>query len=352
MLLMSIEHLRPGIKLAKAICSADGVVLLSANLPLTSTSIHRLRCLGVASVFVLTECTQDVIVEDCVDTETRQKVMSITKQAMESAKIRHTFIVEELQEQIDNILTSLMESKEVLLQLTDIRAQRDYTFVHSVNVCITSLIIGIAMGYSGEQLRTLGLGALLHDIGKGKIPAYILEKPGKLSAEEFSIIQEHSKYGFEMLYENGGIEAGAALVALQHHERYDGTGYPWKLERDGICEYARIVAVADVYDALTTDRVYRRRFLPNEALSIIDEQTGTHFDPAIVKAFRKLVALYPVGCLVQLNTREIAFVTAVSPESPTRPAVRIAKKEGRARKFVNIDLRESTKYHIKRIIRS
>jgi putative nucleotidyltransferase with HDIG domain len=338
--------------LGKNLYSADGSVLLYEGAKLSTGSIGKLKQHGIVSVYIQSDCLRDVNIDDAVFEETRMAVMSLTKEAMEAAKIQHVFSVKDLEEQIERIMRDLLTSKDLLLQLIDIRAQKDYTFGHCVSVCIIALMIGIAMGYSAIQLRMLGLGALLHDIGKGKTPPDILEKPGRLTPAEFTVIQAHSSHGFEMLQHNGDIDVTAALVALQHHEKMDGTGYPWGLQGAEISEYARIVAVADVYDALTTDRVYRRRFMPHEALNMIERDANTHFDPVIVKAFQRYVAVYPPGSLVQLNTNKVAVVVTSSSGSPTRPVVRYSYKEKGIRKYSEIDLRVNPEIYIKKVIRA
>jgi HD-GYP domain-containing protein (c-di-GMP phosphodiesterase class II) len=351
MFLISVEKLQPGMTLAKSLYSADGSALLYEGVKLTPGCIAKLESLGIVSVYIHIDCLRDIEIEDLVAEETRVKVLCLTRQAMEAAKVRDVFAVEELEDQIDDILHDLLANEELLIHLTDIRTQRDYTFGHSVNVCIISLIIGIALGYTMEQLHTLGLGALLHDIGKGKIPPEILDKPDRLSSEEFAVMQEHSRLGFDMLKANDDIDLAASLVALQHHERYDGTGYPWNLKGEEISEFARVVAVADVYDALTTDRVYRHRFLPCEALDMIEKDAGEKFDPTIVKAFRKFVAVYPIGCMVQLNTGKYAVVVKVPPRIPKKPVVRVVENHEGTCHSEEIDLRQVPEYYIKKIIR-
>ena len=173
------------------------------------------------------------------------------------------------------------------------------------------------------RLRELAVGALMHDLGKIIIPAEVLNKPGPLTAAEFEQVKQHSYQGFEILRQQGEIGLLSAHVALQHHERIDGTGYPRGLAGTDIHEYGRIVAVADVYDALVSDRAYRPRYLPHQAAEILVEESHTTLDDQVVRCFLRKVAFYPVGTVVRLSTGVIGVVVDVNQPMTVRPVVRI-----------------------------
>ncbi|MBC2723671.1 MAG: HD-GYP domain-containing protein, partial [Desulfosporosinus sp.] len=200
--------------------------------------------------------------------------------------------------------------------------EHDYcTFVHAVNVAILSALTARELGYKGQRLRYLAMGAILHDIGKIKVPYEILNKPGPLSKSEFYIIQQHPLEGEAML-RNAEVLPSILNTVRQHHERWSGNGYPNGLSGSRIHLDAQIIAVADVYDALTADRPYRKALPPYHALEMILAMEKD-FNPMVIQAFRKSLNLYPKDSLVTLNTGERGLVVAVPTSFPTRPLVRL-----------------------------
>ncbi|MBC7076240.1 MAG: HD-GYP domain-containing protein, partial [Syntrophomonadaceae bacterium] len=217
----------------------------------------------------------------------------------------------------------LLSNRDILIHMSDIRTFDDYTFAHSVNVCILSLITGITLGYDDLKLRDLGIGALLHDIGKTKIDKEILNKPDDLTKEEFNEIKKHTVYGFKILRQYDDIPLLSAHIAYQHHERWDGQGYPRGLSDKNIHEYARIVAVADVYDALLADRPYRPSYTVNQAITILKRMSGIYLDANCVDSLIANIAIYPIGSVIELNTGEIGVVVDVNKKAPSKPVVKI-----------------------------
>ncbi len=214
-------------------------------------------------------------------------------------------------------------NRNLLIHLTDIRAYDDYTFIHSVSVSILAVFAGIGLGYGESKLKELALGGLLHDVGKMFVPKEILNKPAKLTEDEMEIMKGHSLLGFELLRKNPEVSLLVAHMAFQHHERPNGSGYPRGLQGDEIHEYANIIAIADVYDALISDRPYRRGIMPHEAYEVLLELTRTQLDLNILKVLFNYVAIFPVGSLVQINTGEIGVVIKVRQQFPLNPQIRI-----------------------------
>ncbi|MBD3108214.1 HD-GYP domain-containing protein [Bacillus sp. AGMB 02131] len=173
------------------------------------------------------------------------------------------------------------------------------------------------------------MGTILHDVGKLKVPREILMKPGELADEEFAIIKKHTEYGFVILKEVKTIPLVVALCAYQHHERLDGTGYPQGLKDEDIHYYAKIIAVADVFDAITSNRVYREAMLPHEGLEILYAGCGRLFDLQIVEAFRSAVAIYPVGVTVELSNRTVGIVKKQNIGLGDRPIIEIIEEDGK-----------------------
>lgn len=343
-----LDHVLPGMRLAKTIFTSEGRVLLTLGMELKDNFIERLKAGGVTEIFIEDDISENVEVPDVICESTRLEAKLVIKNLMENKNFSSTFSDKKVKELINKIIDELLSNSDILVNLADIKSVDDYTFEHSVNVCILSLITGIGLGLSSSRLRDLGVGALLHDIGKLRIPREILKKPSQLTVEEFEEIKKHTIYGYEILKANQNISMISAFIALGHHERYDGSGYPLQLRSENIHKCARIVAVADVYDALTSDRVYRRKLKCHEVVEYITSLGSHHFDKDIILEFIKYIAVYPVGTGVILNTRERGLVVSVDKAIPTRPVVRIIydQRNQCLENHYDIDLSQKLNVHI------
>jgi len=323
---IAVDQLQAGMQVAKSIYKADGMPLLRAGTLLTDGYIRRLMDLGISAVYIYDEYTADLDITDVICESTRVEAVAKLRKVMDAARLGQGInlnIVRETKEIVNKIIDDLLVNKDILVNLNDIRVVDDYTFGHSVNVSVLSLIVGIAMGYNQLQLRDLGVGALLHDVGKTQINEKILKKPTSLQAEEFEEIKKHTWYGYEILRNCDNISLLSSHIALQHHEGYNGNGYPRNLHGTEIHEYARIVSVVDIYDALTSDRVYRKAILPYYAIELLQTLKGDKLDPQIVDLFLRHIPPYPLGSKVKLSTGEFGFVIDLNKNSITRPVVRI-----------------------------
>ncbi len=323
MRLVSIDHVKPQVYLAKTIYDSKGTVLLAKGTLLTVRYLERLKRLGIGSIYVDDGSTALVEIDEVVSEETRLRVLQTTREALLKVKAGKAPEAQKIRQAVDEIINEILRSKEIIINLTDIWSLKDHTFAHSVNVCILSLLIGLAVGYDQIQLKELGTGALLHDIGKAMIPEFIVNSTKVFTAEEYQIIQRHVEFGFEILRRTKNISFTTAQVAWQHHERYNGKGYPRKLKGNDILEFARVVAVADVYDALSADRPYRGRLLPHEVVEIIRGSQGVDFDPEIAKELIRSIAPFPVGSVVLLSTGFKGVIIGVKKDFPTRPLVQL-----------------------------
>lgn len=325
MRLVNVRYVEEGAVLARPVINAWGKVLLQAGVKLTGLYIERLCCLGFESVFIEDDRLDDVQIDNVISVQTRelayQTVQSVSKY-IESGQ-ESSLTIELVKNTIQRMINDLLYSYDILGNLTEIRGYDDYTFHHSVNTTILALILGIASSYTENKLLELGMGVLMHDIGKTKIPTEILNKKGRLTAEEYEEIKKHTIYGFEILRQNKDISALSAHVALQHQEKWDGTGYPRGLKGNKIHEYGRIAAIADVYEALTSKRVYRNAIEPYEAYEYILASSGTHFEPRVVKLFTQYVAIYPTGSGVRLSNGQRGNVIKQNKDFPIRPFVRM-----------------------------
>ncbi len=317
-----ITELNSGMIVARTITDSEGRVLLRSGVELNENYIVRLRELGLNSVYIR-DSFDDVEVRDVIREKTRQETIKVVKDNFRGLENQHKLNIRNVQSMIDKIIDELFLDLSVLVSLNDIRTFDDYTFAHSANVAVLSIMTGISLGFNDRQLKDLGVGAILHDIGKTRIDKDILNKPDDLSREEFKEAKLHTTYGFEILRQYPDVSLLSAHVAFQHHERWDGNGYPRGLAQYDIIDYARIVAVCDVYDALLADRPYRAAYTVIQALMILKRMGGIHLDPQCVDALISNIAVYPIGALVELSTGEVAVVVDVNKEAPTRPIVRL-----------------------------
>ncbi|MBX9900828.1 MAG: HD-GYP domain-containing protein [Burkholderiaceae bacterium] len=209
---------------------------------------------------------------------------------------------------VEEIASSVMRNPGALIGLVRLKTADDYTYMHSVTVCALMIALSRMLGLDDKQTREAGLAGLLHDIGKMAVSGEILNKPGKLTDEEFVAVKEHPAEGYKMLLEATGIGEIALDVCLHHHEKMDGTGYPKGLAGDQISLYAKMGAVCDVYDAITSNRPYKQGWCPAESLKKMSEWSKGHFDPAVFQAFVKSIGIYPVGTLVRLQSGRLGVV--------------------------------------------
>ncbi len=319
-----LSLVKPGMVAARSVYSAEGLLLLAEGMIFTERYIKRLWDIGIMSVYIQNPLLQGITAPEIIREETRVKAVQTVQRAFENFRINKKLEIQQFRNLTKFIIDEVVQNRNAMIHLSDVRTHDDYTFGHSVNVCMISTIIGIALGYNQINLQELALGALLHDVGKMLIPKEILNKPGKFSTEETKLMQLHCEFGFDILRKQSyDMSLLSIHVAYQHQEKYDGTGYPRGLKGSEIHEYARIAAIADVYDALTADRPYRIAMLPYEAYEIMMASANSHFDVDILKHFLRQVALYPAGTVVQLNTGEIGIVTHVLKDLQTRPIIKL-----------------------------
>jgi putative nucleotidyltransferase with HDIG domain len=223
---------------------------------------------------------------------------------------------------VEDVCDSVLRNPGALISLARLKTADTYTYMHSVAVCALMVSLSSQLGMDEQHTRDAGLAGLLHDIGKAKVPLSILNKPGKLTDQEFAIVRSHSEHGHAMLLECGDVGDAVLDACLHHHEKMDGSGYPERLQGEGISRIARMAAICDVYDAVTSDRPYKKAWDPSEAVRRMAEWAGGHFDKSLFQAFVKSVGIYPVGSLVRLSSGRLAVVVEQSP-ALTTPRVKV-----------------------------
>lgn len=322
---LSIENLIPGMKVGQNIYSSDGLLLLAAGALLSEKTIQQLKFLHITGIYIISDLPSFTITypNEIISAKTRNDSIKHVRASFNKYTLTNSLDVACIQTIVERIIENMMSNRTILAQTSEIRRHDDYTFAHSVNVCVLSTMLALLSNYGQKKRRELAVGALLHDIGKMQIPLSILNKDGNLTAEEMEIMKEHTTIGFNLLRKSQNFSILSKHVAFQHHEKYDGTGYPRQLAGENIHEYARIVAIADVYDALTSDRPYKKACTPDIAYKIMTQGSPGHFDPDLLSLFFQHVAIYPVGSIVKLKQGSIGIVIEVNQNSIRRPIVRL-----------------------------
>lgn len=307
---LDINKVEPAMILCRPVYDGDMNLLLGANKVLTSTNIRRMKNLGFKGVYVYDNFHSNDFTEDLVAPETILNAAKSVKEVNIDAAIFYS----------NKIVDDILSADRLCIEMVELKSYDDYTYRHSVNVAILSTMIGFGLKLSHKKLQDLALAGLLHDIGKTKIPDEILNKPGKLTDEEFEIMKSHPDLGYEMMANDIRINSNTRAGIKLHHENEDGSGYHG-FKSKKIPLFAKIIHVADVYDALISQRPYKKAFFTSEALEYLMGGCGTLFDKKIVEVFLKYIAPYPIGTEVTLSNSEKGIVIKTNDNSLQRPVI-------------------------------
>jgi HD-GYP domain-containing protein (c-di-GMP phosphodiesterase class II) len=285
-----------------------------------------------------------------VAAETRELVFQIT----EDVKLGRALDTPRAKKAVAGMVESVIRNPDALVWLTQLKKKDEYTAMHSLRVCILALAFGRHLDFTAEELNILGIGALLHDIGKLKVPVDILNKPARLTDQEFEIMKSHVPIGVQLLEATPGIPANAIEVARGHHERYDGHGYVMGMQGDAIGLFGSIGAIVDCYDALTSDRVYHDGMSAYDTLSMLYAARRKDFHPQLVEQFIQCMGIYPIGSVVELNTGAVAVVITVNRRRRLRPQVALVlnpeKKPYTPSKIVDLMHAEGQDLEIRKVL--
>jgi putative nucleotidyltransferase with HDIG domain len=224
---------------------------------------------------------------------------------------------------VENFIESVFRNENAAVTLFKLRGFDEYTYTHSINVSLLAVLLGKHLGLDKPTLLKLGLAGMFHDVGKARIPEAILNKPGKLTEAEFQIMKGHPLEGYKIMMHQPDLDPEILRAVVEHHERVDGTGYPRALSGDAIGRFSRIVAVVDVYDALTSRRVYKDAMAPAKALGMMYQWRDKDFTPHAIESFIRCIGVFPVGSFVKLSGGEYGIVASVNPQRPTKPEVKV-----------------------------
>ena len=257
--------------------------------------------------------------------------ISVVHNTMNQAKSHNSINIAKTKRVVQNLIDIIIEDESALVEMTALRNFDDYTYVHSVNVCVLSLILGYHLGLDRKRLSNLGVGALIHDIGKTKLPMDLVNKPDSYDEYDWELMRRHPVYGVKFLLKTRNVEettARSASAVYEHHISYDGTGYPELLKKRMPTLFARMVAITDTYNAMSSGRIYhRKKNLPDEVITNMVNRAGRAFDPILLKVFVNAMGIYPVGTVVALSSNQVGIVTKSNPKDPESPKVKIVADE-------------------------
>lgn len=253
----------------------------------------------------------------------RRQAVSVVRTVMRDARLGRAVQLDQVAPLVESVTGSILRNAGALLGLSIIRDKDNYTFLHSVSVCTLMVAFCHSRNMDGDTARQAGIGGLLHDVGKTLVPDLILNKPGRLSEEEFDIVRRHPRDGHDILLRSPEIGPIPLDITLHHHERCDGTGYPDRLAAGAIGELARMAAIVDVYEAITADRCYHKGMPAAQALRKMLEWSKYHFDPGLVQEFIRCVGIYPVGTLVRLESGMLGIVVQAHESNLLTPQVKV-----------------------------
>lgn len=336
---MRTRQLKAGMKLDHPVVDRLGRNLVARGAELDDYMIDSLIQMGIMSVYIQDgeeeEEEESLPVSAAAEknieklrTDDRSKV-TLSASVRERVAQGIQFVYNntnspEMVEATDSIATDLLaainENDAIAIDISTLKTSDEYTFKHSVDVATIAMIVAKQQGLSQEQIHEIGVAGLLHDVGKTKVPLSILNKPSRLNDAEFMVMKQHSLYGYEIIKDRPEVSAQIALGVLQHHEKINGTGYPMGVKDDKICPYAKILAVADIYDALVTERPYKAAYSQRDAVEMIMSMT-MELDITAMKSFLESMILYPVDSIVELSNGEKARVVRNIPHYILRPTV-------------------------------
>lgn len=318
------SDLKPGMVLSRSVDSLNsGAILVSENTVLNKQSIRRIINYNIKYVYLYDQDNlPNEVEEDLLELKYEQLVDKMEKVFFQ-VKLGKQPNLLSINHELNELIDEVFDVHNILARMRELQKKDDYTFNHSINVAILATVLGKWLGYNRNKVKQLALCGLFHDIGKLHIPDAILNKPGRLDREEFERIKEHTIIGYNILKKTVGVSKNVALGVLQHHEREDGSGYPLGLQGGEIHQYAKIIAVCDVYDAITSDRVYKERVSPLFAAEILEKKCFDCLDPEITMVFLNKVARFYVGSTVVLSNEEVGDIVYIHPQAPTKAIVKV-----------------------------
>lgn len=345
------QYVQDGTILGEALYTSKGRILLKAGSRLTKPLIKKINENQIFTVYVKDEHS-DYEVDRLVEQSLRVKGTMLIKELFDKAvKGEDIFAIHnEISEYADDVLYELNSVKDIQIEYIDIKNVSMYLYSSSLNTAIISALLAWDLGYNNDMVKQVFLGGIYHDLGMAMLPGNVINKSAELTLEEKKMILMHPISGHKFVKEQGFLTAYVKVITLQHHEHMDGTGYPKRIPKEDINPLAQIIGIADVYDAMTSDRPYRRSVSSKEAIEYIMGSAGTHFDYKIASAFIRKINPYPKGSLIELSDGRFAVVDGIDKNLPLRPIVRIITKDGEKYTYERIDLQKQPNLVVKQLV--
>lgn len=336
---INVSRLKPGMALAKPIYANNGVILLRDGTKLTQHYIDKIQFLQLPYIYIVDDISIGIEVDEFITEETKIETRRTLSDSIAKMKKGYFNVNDEIANQVENVIDEVVSNPRVMISVQEIRSKDEYLYMHSINVCVLSLLIAKKKGYNDSQLKHLAMGALLHDIGKAKIQDIdLILYREEYNEKDFSIYKEHVRLGYETIKEIPNSSLLAANIALTHHENYDGTGFPLGKKNDSIHEFARIVAIANEYDNLIYNQKEEKRLRNYEVIELIVSKAYSWFDPELVRIFRNSVSPYPIGLGVLLSDGRKGIVSKLNENLPTRPIIRVVNPDDLTKVIEEVDL--------------
>lgn len=333
---ISVKDLKPGMRLKSDLVSEKGQLFLIEGTVLSEKILDRIRELEFTYVNIAEEGEIEEYHENYGEWQEQlnryreerfKRVYSdaynSVKDLFEGVRYGNSVNMEDVRESINTLMSLVMEDSGIVYRLQKLQEKDDYTYRHSINVSLLSAMIGKWLKMDAIDLKKLAYAGLFHDLGKSIIPLEIINKPGPLNQKEWEKMKYHPIHGYNILKNTPGLSRDVLLGVLMHHEREDGRGYPFGIKGDNIHKYAKIIAVADIYDALTSNRAYKKKESPFKAAELISYHSFTNLDPKVARTFLERISNYFVGCRVRLSDGRTGKVIYIYPRVPAKPIVMV-----------------------------
>jgi HD-GYP domain-containing protein (c-di-GMP phosphodiesterase class II) len=320
---VSIFECRPGVQIAEDIYNDYGVLIAVENMILDENTIKRIENLGITRVKVY-ENNDDMITVSGTELFRAQYEENVEKikGILHDISIGKDIGPDRVNQATDSIIFRINENRDIVNCVNDMRDSEEYLYAHSVNVSLLSMLIGKWLKYDYKRLKSLVTSAFLHDIGKVKIAQEILNKPGRLTENEYDEVKKHASYGFKIVEHMPGMNEDILKGILMHHEREDGSGYPFGLKGQQIHPFAKIIAVADMYDAMTSNKAYRRMICPFDVVESIERDYFGILDHRVVSVFLHNIASYYIGNFVKLSNGDIGEIIYINQNNVSKPIIK------------------------------
>lgn len=320
---VSLAECMPGMQIAETIFNEYGAAIVAEDTVLDKHIIKKIENLGVIKIKVYDNMNDMIVVSgtELFRAQYNENLSSV-KDILHDISNGKEIDTKKVNEVSDSIIARINENRDIVSCINQMRSVDEYTYTHSINVSLLCMLIGKWMKLDYTKVKNLVHTGILHDIGKGKISPEILNKPQKLTSDEFEEMKKHTVYGFKLAEAIPGLDDGILKGILMHHEREDGSGYPFGVKGSQIHDFAKIVAVADIYDAMTSNRAYRGKESPFEVFELMENDSFGVLDPKVTSTFLSNIASYYIGDFVKLNTGDIGEIIYINPNHVSQPIVK------------------------------